>query len=158
MSATVAWVTVADTDLDTYLTGIKTAALRETALAEGQTDPFDDSMRDVVNRIRNKIKSNPTNRVSATALTIPPELKTAACWLTLEAMNARIGLSRSIQLTEDQKTLIKKFEKDLEDVVTGDFSISNPIDPEDVDVQRPGITRVVSSSERVVTRSTMNGL
>lgn len=158
MSTTRAWVTVDATDLDTYLTGLKTDALRTAALAEGQTDPFPEAMADVVNRMRNKIKSRLNNRVSATANSIPPELKTAACWLILEVMNARVGLSRSIALTEDQKALIKKYEKDLEDVVSGDFVISLPPDPEGSDIQTGGNARVITSSTRRVTQRTMNGL
>jgi hypothetical protein len=158
MSATRAWVTVAATDLDTYLTGLKTDALRTAALADNQPDPFLAASVDVIERIRNKVKSARGTTVSATANTIPPELKTAACWLILEAMNARIGLSRSIQLTEDQKELIRKAEKDLDAIVKGDLVVSAPTDPEAVNVQSGGNIKVVRSSTRVYTRDAMNGL
>jgi hypothetical protein len=158
VSDSVAWVTVAASDLDTYLTGIKVDALQTAALSAGQTDPFIDAHVDVIARIRNKIKSCSNYVVSATANTIPPELKSAACWLILEAMNARVGLSRGIQLTEDQKTLIKKFEDDLTAISKCDLVVSTPTDPEENNVQAGPPMVVISSSPRVCTRASMNGL
>lgn len=157
MSKTVAWQRIEVEDLNDYLVSVKMDALREVALANGQDDPFEAVMPDVVARIRNKIKSNRTNRVSATTNTVPPELFTCACYLIIEAMNSRLP-ANSVRLTEDQKEIIRKCERDLTDVVSGSLVISAPTDPEDVDVQAGGAAQVVTSSTRVCTRSKMNGL
>ena len=83
-----AWITISLTDLNDYLVGAQVNALNSSALASGQSDRFTRVMTDMVNRIRTKIEGCPRNFISATALTVPPELKWVACYLIIEAMQA----------------------------------------------------------------------
>jgi len=100
-----AWLTISLTDLNDYLVGAQVTALNSSALAPGQTDRFTKVMTDMVNRIRAKIEGCPRNHISATPLTVPPELKWAACYLIIEAMQAGVP---GLKLTDDQRNQIVK--------------------------------------------------
>src|SRR6185503_16886752 len=96
----VAWIIPALTDLNNYLVGAQVSAVNTAALATGagQTDRFTEARLSVCNRIRNKIESCEGNRISATALAIPPSLKMCACLLIIQALQTSIP---SLKLTED---------------------------------------------------------
>lgn len=149
-----AWVVIQKTDLNDYLVGAQVAALSTAALAKGQSDPFASVMADrcayVRNRISNKI------RLSATALAIPPELKTSACMLIIEAMQRRLPM---LELTEDQKTGISDAKKDLDIAGTDKFPISTPDDPVEPELQQQSGNGVasVSSNTRQATRTSLAG-
>lgn len=150
------WITIVLTDLDDYLVAAQRSALSTAALRTGQADPFLEIMPDIILRIRAKIKSCPTNQVSSTVTTIPPELKWVACYLILEAMQVRLP---SLALSEGQRaqidravTLLDRI-ADCKDLVTAP---GEALDPSDV--QGPGAISVVTYRERKVTRETMEGL
>lgn len=148
-----AWTTIAATDLNVYLVGAQVSAMQTAALAVGQSNPFTPAMQDRTNYIRARISKRIS--ISATAYSVPPELKTAACMLIIEAMQPRI----KIPLTEDQKTAITRAYKDLDIAATDDFPVSTPDDPEEPDVQQAGgRVRIVSSRTRSATGSSMAGI
>jgi len=152
----VAWVTIALTDLNSYLVGAQVTAVNTAALAGGQVDRFTEARLSVVSRIRNKIESCTTNRVSATALTVPPSLKMCACLLIIQALQTSIP---SLKLTDDQVRLIETFEKDLLDIASCDLKVEQPTDPLDPPNAQAGANvEVVSSTTRRATRDTLAGL
>lgn len=127
-----AWINIVVTDLNDYLVGAQVAALRSAALAAGQSDPFENVMHDRTNYVRARISKRIS--ISETAYSVPPELKTAACMLIIEAMQGRLNL----QLTDDQRTAIARAYKDLDIAATDDLPVSTPDDPVEPEVQQAG--------------------
>lgn len=121
-----AWITIAVSDLNDYMVAAQVSALRTAALGSGQTDPFSRVMADIVERIRFKIQSCGANQLSATPQTIPPELKWAACYLILEAMQTRIP---ALKLTEDQKTQVDRAVTQLDRIADCKDKVTQPDDP-----------------------------
>jgi hypothetical protein len=151
-----AWLTISLTDLDDYLVGAQVAALNSAALAPGQSDRFTRVMTDMVNRVRAKIESCPRNHISATPLTIPPELKWAACYLIIEAMQAGVP---GLKLTDDQRNQISRAADQLNRIADCKEVVSIPADPlVPADVQRGGQIKVVTSTTRIASRDQTRNL
>ena len=146
-----AWITLAATDLNDYLVAAQVTALRTAAMASGQTDPFLRIMPDRTAYVRNRISKR--IQISATANSVPPELRTAACMLIIEAMQIRLNLT----LTEDQKTQISRAYKDLDIAGTADFPVSTPDDPITPTVQAGPSISVVNKSKRTDTGASLAG-
>ena len=98
------WITLTASDLRAYLVAEQLTALQSEALGAGQADPFTELMPDVVRMIRAYIASNPVNRVDATELTLPPELKLDVTYLVIAPMLGRLG----IPLTKDQSAALDR--------------------------------------------------
>lgn len=151
-----AWITIQLSDLNDYLVGAQVTALNSAALAPGQSDRFTKTMTDMVNRIRVKIEGCPRNHISATPLTVPPELKWVACYLIIEAMQAGVP---GLKITDDQRNQIAKANDQLTRIADCKEVVSLPTDPlTPVDVQRGGQTQLVSSSRRVASPHQTRGL
>jgi len=152
----VAWVPIVLEDLNNYLVGAQVAAINTAAMAAGQVDRFPRVMTDVTQRIRLKIESCVNNRISSTALTIPPSLRGGACLLIIQGMQASIP---ALKLTQDQKDQIETFQKDLDLIANCKLSIEIPTDPlEPGDAQVGGAIQVISSGTRITTRDRLTGL
>lgn len=126
------WIIITATDLNDYLVGVQAAAIRTVAVAAGQTDRFTAVMPDVSSRIRNEILSCSRNRLDATANSIPPELKTVACLLIVEAMQSGIP---GLELSEDQRTLIRDARDYLKRIARCEIAVSSPavaVDPPNI--------------------------
>lgn len=149
------WITVSEEDLNDYLVAAQMNALRTAALAVGQSDPFENIMPAIAQRMRLKIASCARNRLSATANSIPPELKWIAAYLIIEAMQGRIP---SLRLSDDQKTQISEAKKQLDRIADCKDVVSEPTDPEESVAQQSGGISLVSSTTRAATREKMNGL
>ncbi|MDB6064942.1 MAG: hypothetical protein JWR26_1150 [Pedosphaera sp.] len=151
-----AWLSISLADLNDYLVGAQVTALNSTALAPGQADRFTRVMTDMVNRIRTKIEGCPRNYISATPLTVPPELKWVACYLIIEAMQAGVP---GLKLTDDQRNQIAKANDQLTRVADCKEVVSTPDNPlVPPDVQRGGRTQLISSTRRVASREQTEGL
>jgi hypothetical protein len=148
-----AWVVIAVKDLEDYLVGAQLNALRTAALATGQADPFPNVMHDRCNYVRNRIASRVM--LSATAYSVPPELKTAACWLVLEVMQGRLP---ALKLSDDQKRQIERAYKDLDIAGKEDLPISAADDAMTPTVQSGGGIERVSTTTRKATRDSLDGL
>jgi hypothetical protein len=149
------WITIAAADLEDYLVAAQVTALRTAALGGSQSDPFTQSMTDVVNRIRDKIASCKGNQVSATALTVPPGLRWAACYLICELMQTRLP---GLRLTDEQKRQCERAEKDLDAIAKCDLAVELPDDPMDPGVEPSGWVSVVNSPCREASREKLKGL
>lgn len=148
-----AWINIVVTDLNDYLVGAQVSALRTAALASGQSDPFENVMHDRTNYVRARISKRIS--ISATAYSVPPELKTCACLLIIEAMQGRLNL----KLTDDQRSAIARAYKDLDIAATIDLPVSTPDDPVDPVVQAGGSNAVVvAKRERPLTGSRLSQL
>lgn len=131
-------------------------ALRTAALAGGQADPFTNVSADVIARVRAQIGSNKTNQLSATANSVPPDLKTHTCWLIIQAMQGRLP---GLNLTADEKEMVKKAEDYLANVASGKFLVLTPTDPQGTSPLEMGAAaEVVSDTTRTATRAKLDGL
>jgi hypothetical protein len=150
----VPWVVITVDDLADYLVGAQLAALRQAALAQGQTDPFTRIMQDRCNYIRNRISKRIS--ISATPHAVPPELKTCACLLIIEAMSVRLSIA--INLDEDQARMVRQAYRDLDIAATDEFPVSLPDDPIDPPVQQGGHGVIVKKPKRLASREQTKGL
>ncbi|NCC50903.1 MAG: hypothetical protein EOM20_06760 [Spartobacteria bacterium] len=146
------WVVITADHLADYLVGAQLSALRTAALATGQVDPFENVMHDRCNYVRNRIAERIS--ISASSYAVPPELKTCACWLIIEAMQTRIP---GLNLDEDQRDMIRRAYQDLDIAGTPKLRISVPADPTDPPVQAGGGISLVSYNKPVATRETLQG-
>jgi hypothetical protein len=146
------WIIITKAHLADYLVGAQLDALSTAALGDGQADPFAAAMPDRCTYVRNRIAGR--CQLSATAHAIPPELKTQACFLIIEAMQVRLML----ELTDDQKTMIRRAYTDLDLAGTDDLPVSTPDDPIDAAVQSATKVQQVGKPTRNATRSKLSGL
>ena len=112
-------------------------------------------MHDRCNYVRNRISKK--IQISLTPYAVPPELRTCATLLTLEALQSRVP---GLNLSEEHKTQISDAKKDLNIAGTDDFPISMPDDPETPAVQSGGgaISIVRKGSRSPMPRDSMNSL
>jgi hypothetical protein len=146
-----AWIVITASDLNDYSVAAKVSALRTAALAGGQTDPFDRVMPDVVATMRAQIGLN--NEVSATANSLPPEVKTHGCWLVIAALQARLP---GLKLTDEEKEMVKEARRYMEKIAAGDIRVTEPTNPVDSGLQTG--TPSIAANDREVDRTTMDGM
>ena len=127
------WIQLKPDDLNDYLVAAQLKALRTKALDSEQGDPLLDVIADVSARIRAEIRGNPSNRVSATPDAIPPELKSVAAALIIEAAQARIP---GLKFTIDQIRAADNARDYLRRLSRAEVPISAPDDPEDPDTMQ----------------------
>lgn len=119
------WTVIVPADLNRFLVGAQVAALRSAALAAGQTDPAPDTIRDKANYVRSRIGGRV--RLSATALSVPPELIEHVCMLALETLSGRLP---GLDLSDDQRRRIERVYRDLDIAGKESFPVSAADDPE----------------------------
>ena len=142
------WIIITADQLNDYSVAAKVNALRTAALKAGQADPFDAVMPDVVAAVRMQIQSCASNQVSATANSIPPELKSHVCWLIIQAMQARLP---GLKLSDEEKDMVKKADRYMEKVASCEYKVSAPEEASDEVVQAgtsPAITPRTKRFER----------
>lgn len=122
------WIVITAADLDAVAGDTVAEALR-TAMGT----PFADVMRDRVNYVRNRISGRVD--VSATALSVPPELRSQTAALICEALYPRLMLD----IPEALKNIIARAYKDLDIAGTIDFPISAASDGAAID-QAAGVS------------------
>jgi hypothetical protein len=150
----VAWAIITTADLNHYLVAAQVTALRTAALGAGQTDPFNEVMPTVTARIRSICSTN-GRVISATANSVPPEVKDIACYLILEELQTRLP---GLKLTEEQVRQTENGRDYLKQIARGEAVISDPLDPITPPVQAGGAIKIITSRERIATRETLKGL
>lgn len=151
------WIELTEDDLKAYQLAEYIAAAR-TTIESGQADPLDEVIPSVVTRIRAEVRGCKTNRVSATANTIPPDLKSVGVYLVLEALQGRIP---GLNFTETTKTLIDDAKKYLLRVSRCEVPIELPDDPEGVSTVQSGgptVAAIGADRPKQSTRETQNRL
>lgn len=150
----VAWTTISSDDLNHYLVAAQVSAMRSAALGAGQADPFTEVMPTVIARIR-AICSTNGKVISATANSVPPELKDIACYLILEELQTRLP---GLVLTDEQRRQTDNGRDYLKQIARGDALVSDPLDPITPPVQQGAPIKVITSRTRLATRDTLKGL
>jgi hypothetical protein len=148
-----AWITVVAADLAGYLNAAQLAAIQAAGKVPGAAAlNVAAVITDRANYIRSRI--GPRIRVSATVGTVPPELKSQLCQLTIEALTARIPV---LKATDDMKTAFKRAYADLDCAQKGEMTISNADDGQFAG-QLPNPARLVTSARREFHQHTMRGM
>ena len=115
------WVTITSADVESYL--IAAPALQAAALS-GTDSALATIIPDVVNELRGTIASHNYN-ISATAATLPPELRLTGIYLCIAALQSRANGETPAQLQKQ----IDKAENVLQMLREGKFAITAPTDP-----------------------------
>jgi phage gp36-like protein len=122
-----AWQTVTDSDIVTRLAGAEIDALRETALADDQSDPVPEIVDQVVEEVRGYVAAG--GYTLGAGATIPGKLLSAA--LAICRFRAATRLPTEAFLTESRKTEYRDAVRLLERVADGKFAIEEPAEASD---------------------------
>jgi hypothetical protein len=153
---TQAWIVPQFGNLYTYVAGPLLDAIQSAALGGGQSSPFSESLAAVAPRVRAEVQGCVRNYVSATPLSVPPDLLRETCLLIIEAMQARVP---GLNLTEDMRTQVSRAYDYLKRVSRCEVPIAVPPDPlTPQDVQKGGPIEVVHHQPRKFTAEKLNGL
>jgi len=121
------WSPLTPADVLACLAAPQAAALRQSALAPGQSDPLQALIADVTARVRAEIRGSRRSRVESDATLLPPELKLAAAHLALESLQARLP---NLALSADQIRLAADARALLARVAKGEVPVTVPAQPE----------------------------
>ena len=149
------WIAIADDDLDNYLVAAQVTAAQSTALKLGQSDTFANVMADVIAKMRMQIASCDNNQLSSVTNSIPPSLKSTACWLIVAMLNTRLP---GLDFDDNAKARIAEADKTMVKVANCDYAIETPSAAIDPGVQDGGQLEIVQKSIRVATRDKLAGL
>lgn len=149
------WIEIKVEDLYDYLVSSQVEALRKRTLAVGQDDPLIDIIHDITSRIRAEISGNVRNLLSANKNEIPPNLKSAACYLILECAQTRLPI---LKLTNDQVRLANDAREYLKRIAQGEIPVELPDNAECMNVFNPnkGVA-VITHRIRVATGKNLGG-
>lgn len=150
-----AWIQLTTDDVEDYLVGAQVNAIRNAALAAGQDDPLAEAITDISAEIRNHIRGCASNVLSATAGTIPPELRRHAVALVIEASQPRLRL----KLSEDQTNAADNARRLLRDISACKYPVAEPDDPESTPGDQGATARPnISARTRRYGRDSQDGL
>lgn len=142
MSA-IAWIVPEVSNMENQLVEKAITAFRTKALGATQSDPFDEAMQQVTDRIRAEIANNQT--ISLTENAIPPSLLWVAKLLIVEALATRLpGLESLIASQADQRSDARDY---LKRINRGDIQVEAPDDPMIDEVLQGGSGIVIVSSQ-----------
>lgn len=149
------WITLSSTALNDAKAAQLIAAVQNTCLASGQTDPVPNLISQVVEELRGAIGFSGKYQVSATDSTIPPNLKDMAVQKIIRICLRRINQT----LTQDDRDDETSYQKRLDLIRRGDWPIDQPDDPLDASPSTPlGRVSEVTAPTRRFTRSLMDNL
>ena len=133
------WLTITTNDLNDAKVSALVDALRNVALAAGQTDPSPRVIQSVITRIRAEVKGCAKNLLDADTTKIPADLKDLAARMILRQLKSRL----EIPLTDDELTEQKNDLRYLERIAACDIPIDQPDNPVE------GETQVVSGTPMI---------
>lgn len=116
------WFTPSSADLNDHKVALLVDALREEALAAGQTDPMPRIITEVTNAIRGAIAFSGNYQLDATAATIPNGLKEEAVKKIVRVMKGRLEMP----LSKDEQRDDEIYESRLKALVKGEWPVDEP--------------------------------
>jgi hypothetical protein len=138
------WITITSDDLNDRTVAELFDALRQEALAAGQTDPMPRIIDDVTNQIRNAIAFSGRYQLDAVTSALPKALKEIAVKKITREMKGRLAQPLSETETADAKI--------YEDRLKALIDYRWPIDNADTPLA-PAPTQEVSSSPAITPRT-----
>lgn len=150
-----AWVTIAQTDLEHYVVAALVSSINSAALGDTQTDRFTRVGSDVVQQVRMAVSSNTENTLDTNSSKIPQSLRPDACWIIAGLMAQGLG----VQLNDQQANELANARERLNSVSRGDLKVEVPDSYDDSpDAQTGSGVEMIAGSEPIFTRSKMAGL
>jgi len=150
------WVTIAESDLLTRISGPELDAYRAAAIASGQDDPVAEILSGVIAEVRGRVAACARNALGD-GETIPSELLHHALALAVYRLITRLPGRGSSAALESRKSAYDDAQKVLADVAACRFAIVAPT-TESADQAGAGGIEIASSRTRVATRDLLDGL
>lgn len=148
------WTSITLADLHDSKVAALVEALDTAALGDAQTGRAASLIQTVVDEIRRKIASCPRNTLDADTTTIPKGLKQMAVELILAALKNAL----EIALTDDERTSVATHRANLNRIAECKDTIEQPDTAAEPTAQAGGGVTLVSSRDRLTTRTQMGGL
>jgi hypothetical protein len=148
------WITLAESDVITKLSGPEIAAMKTAALQAAQANPLPEVIAQVVKEIRGYVAACAQNQLGD-GETIPDELLGAAISRVRYELATRLPVASL--LTEDRRTANADALTRLRDVAACRFAIEQPATPSDQVITGPAV-EVVTKTKRQATRAKLSGL
>lgn len=147
------WITITADDVLTVMAGDELDAVRERALGDGQTDPLEATIAEVVQLVRGYVGHAFTLSIGDT---VPRKLRGATLVLIRDRLLSRLPIS---DLTTPDRTLQTATAWQLlRDVAAGKFQVDTPDDPVNTETASPSAVELVSHSKPNFSRNSLNGL
>lgn len=137
------WFTISAGDLNDRKVAELVTALREEALAVGQTDPMPRIIADVTNEIRDAIGFSGRYTLDANPAALPNGLKEIAVKKVVRDMKGRLQQA----LDKDEETDAEIYEARLKALVKGEWPVGDPDTP-----LSPAPVQTASASPRIKTK------
>lgn len=149
-----AWITLAEADIVTKLSGPETTALKTAALKLEQTDPLAEILTQITREIRGYVSACTDNTLGE-GPTIPDELLSAA--ISRVRFELATRLPAPSLLDENRKEANRQAIALLQQVAACKFRL---VQPESASTEVVGGTgaEVITETTRVATRSKLSGL
>lgn len=149
-----AWISIT---IDT-LYEAKVAALIDAcdsaALADGQENRSAGIIQGVVDEIRRKVASCPSNRVDGDLTTIPKGCRDMA----VDMVIARLKIAIEEELTEDERKQLERHARNLDRIAEGKDVVDQPDTPIEPAVEKPQIVPSMAGKTRNFTRANQDGI
>lgn len=147
------WIELSAEDLNDYAVAELMTALREEALGDGQGDPFDLIVADVVAHIRRKIAAGGYT-LDRSQAKIPKGLKAIGCRRVIAAMKGRLGSS----LSKDETRDLDVDNADLNRIADGKDPVDAPDNPDTgIEIPAPSFTPQITARARTANRCNQDG-
>ena len=127
------WISISEAMLNDAKAAPLIAAVANTNLAAGQGDPIPNLVASIAEEIRGAIGFAGKYQVSATVLTIPPNLKDMAVQKCVRICKRRLEQT----LTQDERDEESTYQKRLGLIREGKWPVDNPDDPIAVNPSTP---------------------
>lgn len=148
------WTAIAVADLKDVKVSALVEALRTAALGSGQDDPVEESIANVVARIRAEIKGCAANQLDSDTTKIPNDLKGLACRMVVREMQSRL----QIPLNEDERQEKRDDLRYLERIAACDVPVAAPDDPIEGETQDTAGSPRITEPEPQYDRSSQDGI
>lgn len=148
------WISITVENLEDAKVAALVTALRSAALGEDQTDPTQRITQGVINDIRRRIASCPSNQLDEDTTTIPESLRDLAVDLILARMKARLNRS----LSDEERWQIERHDRTLERIASCREAIDAPDTAIPPPVQATSGTPSISNRRAEERRARRSGL
>jgi len=148
------WITITDADLVDHKVAALVNALKTAALADEQGDPTPGLLQAVVDRVRRKVASCPSNRLDADPAKVPAGLKTLTLDLLVFALKNRLEM----ELSDAEKEQLRTHERDLSAIAACREAVEQPDAPVSAPVEGAGAVDLVHATQLQAGRKQTAGL
>lgn len=148
------WISITIDTLREAKVSVLVDACSSAAKAQGQPDRASGIIQGVVDHVRRKIASNPSNRLDADPTRIPKGLRD----LAVDLIMARLKIAVERALKEDERLAVQRHERDLDRIADGRDTVEQPDEPVPASVEAGTIRSSISARPRRFGREAQEGI